>query len=979
MLVLTIAPCAEGQKGQLEGLYHAALKDEQHDAARAFNSYLKIVTSAGLDDETVQLQSIIRMMRVAKAKTQQDETSRWVGTLGRRMLNTRGDTLMADFFFGAGTFYDLIRVEADSSLESYRKALAIRVKIYGNAHELTAACYHGMGDVYKYRVYDFTNAEKCYEKALAMREKILSKNDRALARNYYSLATTNRSQQDFEKAIAYGLRAIDIVKGLDDAIFLERTYTIVANIYRDMQQYELANSFYAKAIDLNYRSHGNSQNEDQAINFRNQGETLLRQQKYEAAIKSLEEAMRIYQRINNKDQQLYIYLLQRLAEAYFKVDRFGDSYQILGSALKLATRKSGQASQIYKSMGDYFDKTDLPDSALYYFQKALVAGVTNFESMDYNDNPPFAFIDLKENMYDVLLAKGHTLTRYYDKSQEQNFAWSALSCFSLAEKLLTVSRNSLDMEEAKWSFVETNFDLYENSLSVLYSLSQTVKTDSVLALAYRYFETSKSKTLADGLAAAEYANPLVVDDSLLTTRNNLKMTLFNYNDVIKKARNEEERRSIHNSIVDLDRKIESIEREIERKYPEYLGTKYEYHFPSLQKVKEMTGREDALLLHYFWGEEFVYGLGVSGLGVQFQKIGRTDSVGLEIKSLLSHFAMDRNATDPSLFHEFAANSFKLYKHLVEPFTLKTNFKTILIIPDGPICLIPFEVLTTAAVVQSQTNYKQLPYLVLSSIVGYSFSVSALMKSKDVRIDDPAMLAFGYTGGAAFRSPDSSSLEDLWGSKLELESLAKRFPRGRFLSDTNASEANFKALAPSSDLIHLAIHGGGDAEKDFSGSLYFRKVNDLSQDGELHWYELYGIRLKAFLAVLSSCESGIGKSYKGEGMLSMASAFAYSGCQNIVMGLWKVNDQVSVQLMDNFYKSVAEGKNIPEALALAKRNYLANADELTANPNLWGALVAYGNKRMIQEEGQWKFLVWGAIGLALMLALYIRFWYRSAAG
>ena len=68
-----------------------------------------------------------------------------------------------------------------------------------------------------------------------------------------------------------------------------------------------------------------------------------------------------------------------------------------------------------------------------------------------------------------------------------------------------------------------------------------------------------------------------------------------------------------------------------------------------------------------------------------------------------------------------------------------------------------------------------------------------------------------------------------------------------------------------------------------------------------------------MAVLSSCESGLGKGYKGEGMISMASAFTYSGCENILMSLWKVNDQASIELMDDFYEQLLEGESIDEAL------------------------------------------------------------------
>ncbi|NJM24861.1 MAG: CHAT domain-containing protein, partial [Bacteroidia bacterium] len=111
----------------------------------------------------------------------------------------------------------------------------------------------------------------------------------------------------------------------------------------------------------------------------------------------------------------------------------------------------------------------------------------------------------------------------------------------------------------------------------------------------------------------------------------------------------------------------------------------------------------------------------------------------------------------------------------------------------------------------------------------------------------------------------------------------------------------------------------------------------NDDGVLHAYELYGLTLHARLAILSACESGLGMNYRGEGMMSMASAFAYAGCENVMMSLWNVSDRQSALLLDSFYGALP-GNRINEALADAKRSYLQNADALTADPRLWATMV-----------------------------------------
>jgi CHAT domain-containing protein len=125
-----------------------------------------------------------------------------------------------------------------------------------------------------------------------------------------------------------------------------------------------------------------------------------------------------------------------------------------------------------------------------------------------------------------------------------------------------------------------------------------------------------------------------------------------------------------------------------------------------------------------------------------------------------------------------------------------------------------------------------------------------------------------------------------------------------------------------------------------------------------------------MAVLTSCESGLGKGYKGEGMISIASAFTYSGCENILMSLWKVNDQASVSLMNDYYGYILEGKTIDEALRLTKLHYLESADELTADPRVWAPMIAYGSLDTIFLKDRTRVIVITALIGAVLFALLL---------
>ena len=126
-----------------------------------------------------------------------------------------------------------------------------------------------------------------------------------------------------------------------------------------------------------------------------------------------------------------------------------------------------------------------------------------------------------------------------------------------------------------------------------------------------------------------------------------------------------------------------------------------------------------------------------------------------------------------------------------------------------------------------------------------------------------------------------------------------------------------------------------------------------------------------MAVLSSCESGLGKGYRGEGMISMATAFTYSGCENILMSLWKVNDQAAMKLMDDFYGFLLKGETIDVALRNTKLKYLEGTDEFTADPRIWTPLVAYGNLKEVFDNDRNNVLIYG--GLILIAAIVLLTW------
>ena len=170
---------------------------------------------------------------------------------------------------------------------------------------------------------------------------------------------------------------------------------------------------------------------------------------------------------------------------------------------------------------------------------------------------------------------------------------------------------------------------------------------------------------------------------------------------------------------------------------------------------------------------------------------------------------------------------------------------------------------------------------------------------------------------------------------------------------------------------MAVHGEGDPESILNSKLHFNSDGEsAADDGELNVYELYNLDLQAQLAVLSACETGIGKQLDGEGVYSLSRAFSYAGCSSLIMSLWKTNDQSSAAIFKDFYQYLKSGASTDQALRMAKLDYLAAQDEISAHPSAWAALIPMGDSKWTRKDYNWLPVV--LVGLVISVLVFYLF-------
>lgn len=266
------------------------------------------------------------------------------------------------------------------------------------------------------------------------------------------------------------------------------------------------------------------------------------------------------------------------------------------------------------------------------------------------------------------------------------------------------------------------------------------------------------------------------------------------------------------------------------------------------------------------------------------------------------------------FKKHAESSHYLYKTLVP----ETSGE-MLIVPEGRLFQIPFEALLTEMPdTSTYPYYKQFSYLMQQANIRYDYIL---------REHSPSTHKTTITGLA----PDAS----LEHAVKEVKSLRK-YRSKRFTGES----AKIKEINEG-QVLHIATHYDPMVYKIpfYDDSLDVGQIGKLDKD----------------LVVLSTCYSGLGETYWGEGTFSASRAFYEAGAESVIESLWPNNDKSAYLIFSEFYKNLSEGNTKGTSLTLAKKQYLEDCLHYMSHPFFWANLRLFGNDYPLKIKRNYNFL------------------------
>lgn len=314
----------------------------------------------------------------------------------------------------------------------------------------------------------------------------------------------------------------------------------------------------------------------------------------------------------------------------------------------------------------------------------------------------------------------------------------------------------------------------------------------------------------------------------------------------------------------------------------------------------------------------------------------------------------------------------LYRQLWAPIEALVNTRKVTAVPDGILYHLNFELLTPEPI----RYYSELATKSLLAKHTFSYHYSLLLldeKQPNTFNDNFIAFAPGFIGdqskpnrpGAIDPLEKDVQYLSLLPQPFTLQLISKiqRLMGGNLYLNNTSTKETFIKNAGQHGIIHIGTHAESNNDNPQLSKLIFAKNKQEDLNNALYVHEIYNCDLQSDLAVLTACETGKPGYQDGEGMVSLAHAFNYAGSNSILTGLWKIDEQSSAIIMEDFYKNLLKGLPKDEALQQAKIKFLKQGEGRMLAPQYWGGLIIMGNTAALPLKTRG---LYGTLALALVL-------------
>lgn len=878
----------------------------------------------------------------------------------------------------------IIKKELPKRSAERADALALMAKIYGTlgSYREAESLLRTSDRIYRrLGIEDFTQRGRSidemaflyiligkYAQIEELLQQDISQKEAKYGRDSYHLITSLNNlgqlyliKGDYKTAELYAQHAEKIAKdtyGKDNSRTVG-SYQLLSQYYATIGDYERAKEYLNQVLTIQKKQLG-EEHVEVARSYAELGLLQFYEDKKQApnALQLIEKAKGIMAKNFDTQHPLYAEVLKTQGIILLENAQYNEAFKVLAQANQIWLAKLGDqnlnSAEAYSLMGD-----------VYAFLKRFDEARTNYASA--------------EAIYKKVLSKNHPdyintqskLGRMYFVSGDNKEANKILESTTQAylDFIKTYFPALSEREKEKfWNKIKPDFEFY-NTLAI----SQAAENPSLLENMYNFQLATKALLLSSSVK---------VRQSILNSNDAKLKELF-----IQWARKKEELTQIlamsdaelieeEISPVDLRNEINQIEKELSSRSDLFAGA-VDTELYTWKDVKKSLAKNEAAVEMIRFRK---YENGFLDDKIYYAALIITPQINKSPELVLLENGADlegkylryyRNATQYDKNDKYSYAEFwqAIHEKLKE-------YPIVYLSPDGVYNQVNVQALriTDETFVIDEKEVRLVSNT--KDLLTMEKNESRKMKRRRLKEEQDNEKEIVLIGNPTFYASESSGLAakvaDLPGTELELQKIKELFQdklnwHVSLYNRKLADEDTLKNIK-NPRILHISTHGFfKEPETSEANLTSFNSLKNLQDDplrntgvlmrgagdllaedsnifdrvsGILTAYEAMNLSFEdTDLVVLSACETGLGKVAVGEGVYGLQRAFLVAGADAIIMSLFKVDDEVTQELMISFYTKWLESGNKRTAFTEAQKTI----KERYQKPSLWGAFVMVGVK------------------------------------
>ncbi|MGB0521743.1 MAG: CHAT domain-containing protein [Flammeovirgaceae bacterium] len=793
--------------------------------------------------------------------------------------------------------------EYEQALEHYNASLQIKIKGFGAQHPAAAKAYLRLGEVYR-QVGEYEKALDYYYQGYLISSNNMGEYTFRVGSFCNNIGETYYGLGQYKEALKWHKKALKIRKKIAYHPYLTNSYDHIGACYTKLGDFQKATQFLQKALEMR--------------------EKMPKASAYlPYRLKSYLHLAEYHEALGNYHEAIHYYQLGLAANNVNYRNEGMAKYEFLNHIAN---------TQLYLSH---------IDEALKNYENAFLENVPSYQ-YGQKTQPKLEECHDLLSLLETLHGKAKALRLKSKLSGNHQDYLQALDNFYWADEVIDLLRKKYTTQKDKVRLGKVIQAFYEDAGELCWELYQETKDKTYWHHLFHFSERSKSGVLAE-VQQSRYAKQFAhLPDAVIAKEREYSRLITYYQQKVLAGG----AHSAKNQIKLLEAKdaYTRFIKELETNHPEYYALKFERLPISISAIQKSLTKNE-VLVEYFIIKNQTIAFVIAQKQFKVKQLGEISVV--QVRNF-------RNGLIQGKWNQYATAAHQLHEILIKPIAEDLTEEKLTIVPDGLIWYINFDLLLSK--VSQGFSYQNQAYLLKQHAIRYRYAAQLGLTRKDKALSNTKLLAFAPSYQSL--QADSAKLNSIgenfrgevgelqWNDK-EVEQITQTWGGDAYYENA-ASEKVFKEKFRHGQILHLAMHALLNDQNPEQSRLVFTHTADAQEDDFLNVYELYNMVIEAELAVLSACNTGVGKLEGGEGMMSLGRAFAYAGCPAVVMSQWKVDDRATSLIMEKFYFYLNQGMEKSVALKNAKLAYLKNARSREANPYLWGSFIVVGNNQPLSQ-------------------------------